>query len=384
MRSLHHNETLFVLSGVAVRLARKMGLHRDGLSLGLSPFETEERRRLWWHIVRVDFRLSELHGVTPSGDLFSGDTKLPLNIADEDLSPEMTVPPTERSGITTMVICLVCGEIIQFLRTISLAKDVRMDLLVTSDITLTEKDRIISQIEDLLERKYLRYCDPLKPLDNFAMIIAGSTICRMKLLAHSPKRLGKNGAEVSQSERELLFANAIKLLEYVNLVQETPILDKYKWQMGTSYVWNSILYVLIEARSRKIGPEIDELWQLIGVVFSKYHQMFETVTEAVYATMGKWTLEVWDDYVAAMKAEGFPEPSTPDYIDAIRRCRVPTTFYPNPKLLAESGPSTQNATAYNIPGKDEYLLPDFDAFASFDFSELPSFEMDPNEWGRWV
>ncbi|KAH8434413.1 fungal specific transcription factor domain-containing protein [Aspergillus melleus] len=60
--------TLSCWIGIAVRMAIHLRLHRDGYRLGLSPFETEQRRRLWWQLVALDKRiafspqlLTELH-----------------------------------------------------------------------------------------------------------------------------------------------------------------------------------------------------------------------------------------------------------------------------------------------------------------------------------
>jgi hypothetical protein len=39
-----------------------MGMHLDGILLGLSPFETEIRRRIWWQLRMYDFRAAELSG----------------------------------------------------------------------------------------------------------------------------------------------------------------------------------------------------------------------------------------------------------------------------------------------------------------------------------
>lgn len=387
IRSTHRSDTLFSMTGVALRLARKMGLHRDGTSLGLSPFETEERRRLWWHILHVDFRLSEVLGTKPSLDLLPGDTKIPLNITDEDLTVDMVYPPSERKGTTSMIICLIGQEITGFLRQHSSVNDVCLELFISSAFTLAEKDSLINQIEDLLERKYLRYCDPLNSLDQFAIIIARSAICKMKLMAHSPGRLAKQGIKISQSERDLLFTNARKMLEYINLVKGNPILDKFKWQLGPNHLFSTILYVLVEARDRKIGPEVDKLWQLIGEVFSRYHQIFEETTSAIYATMGKLTLKIWDDYLAAMNFEGLPEPPTPEYISAIRRCRVPSVeFSFKSTESTESRPHSINSNAYDTTQAlgQENIFSSFDAFASYDFSDLLSLDMDTNEWARWV
>ncbi|KAE9372518.1 putative fungal-specific transcription factor [Stipitochalara longipes BDJ] len=388
VRSSHRSDTIFALSGVAVRLARKMGLHRDGTSLGLSPFETEMRRRLWWHIFLVDLRLSDVLGTKPSSDLFSGDIKMPLNVADEDLNPDMVDFPPERNGMTSIIICLMRCDIIESVRKLSspFTDDVRLEILTSSEITLAQKDRMINELEDLLERKYLRYCDPTSSLHHFASIIARSSICQMKLFAHNPRRFANHGIKIPENERDLIFANATKLLEYVSLVRGNPIFDKFKWQIGTSKLWNSILYVLLEARKRRTGPEVDRLWSLIGVVLTKFPRMFEETTPPVYATIGKWTLEVWDDYLAARKAEWLPESPTPEFINAIRRCRQPGGSLSKSEAPVESGPAAADSIRYSniqLMGQDGDPLPGFDALVSYNFSDLLSFETDPNEWERW-
>lgn len=390
VRNSYRCDTLFVLSGVAIRLARKMGLHRDGTFLGLSPFETEMRRRLWWHLVHVDFRTADVLGTRPSLDLSCGDTKMPLNVDDEDLHPDMVDPPPERNGITSIAFCLIRCEIIEALRKFSTAcpGDVRWEVLYSPDVTLAKKASVISQIEDHLESKYLRYCDPSNSLHTFVSIIIRSSICKIKLFAHNPRQFANSPVKVLQSERNIVFANATKLLEYVTLMQGGyPGLEKYMWQIGTSHLWNTILYVLIEARHRKTGPEVERSWQLIGVVFSHHPQVFEESTGAVYTALGKWTLEVWDDYLAASKAEGLPEPSTPEYINAIRRCRRPAieSLSRTKDLAADSGPVTRNSFGYNETQSQRYEgdLPEFEPFESYDFPNLLSFEMDPNEWVQW-
>jgi hypothetical protein len=47
-----HDDSRFVwtMTGLATRIANALGIHRDGAQFGLSPFETEMRRRLWWQV----------------------------------------------------------------------------------------------------------------------------------------------------------------------------------------------------------------------------------------------------------------------------------------------------------------------------------------------
>lgn len=100
----------WILNGVTVRIAQKMGLHRDGELLGLPPFETEMRRRLWWRIVLLDAMYALMSGLGHSLLPRSWDTKTPLNVNDSDLYPTMTVIQP-RDSPTDMIFCLICCEI---------------------------------------------------------------------------------------------------------------------------------------------------------------------------------------------------------------------------------------------------------------------------------
>jgi hypothetical protein len=57
---------IWTLTGLAVRIAQTLGIHRDGSHFGLLPFEIEMRRRLWWQVCILDARASEDHGCDPT------------------------------------------------------------------------------------------------------------------------------------------------------------------------------------------------------------------------------------------------------------------------------------------------------------------------------
>lgn len=64
----HHDPRIsWTLSGVAIRLAQNFGLHREDSLFGLSKFEIEMRRRLWWQIAILD---------APSAEDYSGEYNL--------------------------------------------------------------------------------------------------------------------------------------------------------------------------------------------------------------------------------------------------------------------------------------------------------------------
>ncbi|KAI1478015.1 putative C6 transcription factor [Daldinia eschscholtzii] len=391
VRKSYRHDTLFVLSGVAIRLARKMGLHRDGSLLGLSPFETEMRRRLWWHLIHVDFRLADILGTRPSLDLVSTDIKLPLNVSDEDLNPNMTNEPTERNGITAITFCLIRCEIFKALERFlpNPVHGAHWEALRGTDLSLAEKDRMIDQVEEYLETKYLRHCDPLDSLHTFISIMVRSSIGKMRVFAHSPRSSPNRPIKMPQSERNLVFSNCTKLLEYLTVLHGgLNNMEKYMWQIGTSYLWGTMLFVLIETRNRKKGPEVDKTWRLIGEVYSHYPQIFEESTSPVFAAIGKWTLQVWYECAAAIKAEGRPEPPMPQYIEKIRRCRelsMDSQLKPKgPAVNFEPiTPSSFDYSREQPQGCEGGNFGDFESFGSYDFSDLLTLQMGSNDWIQW-
>lgn len=67
---------IWTLTGLAVRIAQTLGIHRDGSHFGLTPFNIEMRRRLWWQVCILDARSSEDHGCDPTIVEAQFDTKM--------------------------------------------------------------------------------------------------------------------------------------------------------------------------------------------------------------------------------------------------------------------------------------------------------------------
>jgi hypothetical protein len=389
MRGHYQADSMFILSGIAVRIARRMGIHRDGSNLGLLPFETEMRRRLWWHIVHFDCRTSDLAGTKPSMDLFLGDSKMPLNVEDEDLELEMADPPKERTGITSIVLCLIRCDIIEFLRLIGspqkLSND-RWDNLSSPCITLAEKDSFINQMEDRMEMKYLRYSDPSNTLHLFSSILVRSSICKMKLFAHNPRQFATDGLKVPQTSRDIIFVNGMKFLEYSILVKNNESLRKFTSQLSITYLWDPLLYVLIEARYRKIGTEVSHAWQLISEVFDNYPRIWEETTDMLHHVLGKMILKVWNECVVEWKATVLSELATPEFITIIRRYLAPTKISSSTNEL-----NTTTSTIVNLPNQKEAgnlsydgdSILNFGSMDSYDFSKLLSFDLEPDDWIQW-
>jgi hypothetical protein len=116
VREIYEPRAVWSLTGVAVRIAQSMGLERDGVYLGLPPFETEMRRRVWWLLKSSDFRTAELCGLTKFRDLDMGaeSTKWPTNVNDDQLYPSMPSLAAESNTITDIVFVSLRYELVKF------------------------------------------------------------------------------------------------------------------------------------------------------------------------------------------------------------------------------------------------------------------------------
>lgn len=110
---------IWTLTGLVVRIAQTIGIHRDGSHFGLPAFEVEMRRRLWWQVGILDTRASEDHGCDPTIIEQSFDTQMPLNINDVDIWPGISELPPEKVGCTDMSFCLIRFEVANTFRRIN-------------------------------------------------------------------------------------------------------------------------------------------------------------------------------------------------------------------------------------------------------------------------
>ncbi|CAE7171712.1 unnamed protein product [Rhizoctonia solani] len=95
--------------GAAVRTAHALGLHRDGAKLGLDPFQTEYRRRIWSYLYHADRTHALLLGRPHSIQDDYTDTMPPMNIEDSELliataSPLRPHPLSQPTHMTFVIL----------------------------------------------------------------------------------------------------------------------------------------------------------------------------------------------------------------------------------------------------------------------------------------
>jgi hypothetical protein len=97
LRRDDHHSKVWLMNGVTLRVAMRMGYHRDPSNFPeMSPFQSEMRRRLWHILNMMDTLISFAIGLPSMLRRVESDVRAPRNFYDHDLSPSATDLPKER------------------------------------------------------------------------------------------------------------------------------------------------------------------------------------------------------------------------------------------------------------------------------------------------
>lgn len=362
---------------------------------------------MWWQIIVLDTQAAELSGSGASVLAHLWDTKIPLNLNDSDLYPQMTESPIEHTGPTEMMFCKLRYQVGEFFRTAKSVSVIGGSWHSLSDlqIPVAEKDKAISEIEKLVEDKFLRYCDPAIPLHLLTSIVARAVVCQLRVLAHHPSRRPGGEGDMSANEINLLFTNSLKTIEYDNLAQSSTNIRRFLWHVDVHFQWLAFVYLLSQLRCRTIGEEADRAWQQVGETFHNRPEIITDSKNALHTAISSLTIRAWEARVAAsggaIQYRG--EESLPEFISLLyaRRTaikgeiavdsmtshnlhRQPTSIMRHMEqgTTSESSPTFQQNCMPVTSGYPDSSA--FDNLSSDHVGPLPRADsFSPMDWAQW-
>lgn len=392
---------MWILTGIAGRIAQRLGLHRDGEALGLPPFEVEIRRRLWWQVLFIDGFAEKLAGT--GGNVLYGDTKPPSNLNDSDLFQGMKELPKEHEGATEMMFFLIRCNVGEFLKRQSKSAsnfDGVWNKLTTPLMSVAAKDKAIDELDALFQRKFIQYCDLSIPWHFLCKYLARTIIFMMKFMARSPEQYGPGSTAVMpQSEKDKLFDLAIQMMDFQSNGYTMKEMQGFLWHANLHFQWKAFIYVISELRYRADRPEADSAWKLIETVYSYHPNLVKEVSKrALPVAVGNLTLKAWDAYLAA---RGMPERGEPYFIQVLR-ARQPkragtsmssSSPQPNASIqLPETPPTFGSPSNMPTENSSQQLDPlesfqwDSNLTASLDETRVPGLtplDADQMNWSAW-
>ena len=324
---------VFCMIGIALRIAQRMGLHRDPGGYGLPPFEVEQRRRLWWTLVGYDRRIGEMTGSTVTALSSNGDCKMPLNVNDSDLHMDGTEMPTPHKGPTEMLFALARIEMSMAVSSNSNrdgqaastpdskggagAKSEQKAAgptiqLATADSPTYTLDGFCAHIEGT----YLAQCDNKIPLHFFTLTMTRQALCKMRVLNFLVRMNNAEAMPLKEVEREDLFLQATQMIEYDNVVQSSESLKPFQWYARHHFPFPAYMFIVQELRTRTTGPEVERAWDAIASNY-ELRGLINNFHNPMHFAFKNNFIKAWDAHRSAQQAIG-KQPATPRFIAVLQ------------------------------------------------------------------
>ena len=320
VRDVYTPRANWTLTGVAVRIAQGMGLERDGKYLGLSPFETEIRRRIWFQLKSHDSRAAELCGLAKYRDPDVGPQRAewPTNVNDEQLYHSMSELPLHSDRLTDAVFVVTRCEMGKFAATRVAA--LRQEGKHPSQMNLDhsgknkeDRESMIQGLEEAIETKHLRYCDPSQPLHFVTMLVARYGLNVARFLMHHPRNWG-NFEQTPLGERQKIWEICLKLIEQQVMLQTNPSIKQFAWNAPWYRQWHAFIHVLDILRADPEVIDVNRAWRLIGETYDNNPEMIEDMRKPVHAAVGHLCLKAYEDREVLLRSRGVPVSSLPSFI----------------------------------------------------------------------
>ena len=326
------SELTITLTGIAMRLGQKLGLHRNQSNSKLSFFEREMRVRLWWPLCGFWSRFNMTQATAMKGSMLEvGDVRLPLNVNDADLHPDMTEAPVESNRPTEMLCVLMKLELPNWFRSSPVSMNTFENILQTGSVggrvSRVPEDHAIKKVNSIYGEKYLRYLDTRIPLHGLTRAMIYLSVSRMRFKIHHPRgRLTNSNAEevrLSTAESDVLFHSALDMLEMIDYCSQTKFSSHMSIYTASSFQVDALIYTLSELRCRCSGDRVAIAWRLVEDIYSRNPQLVDEPHNTFYVALGDLAIEAWETRKKELLVtQGLRESDiTPRFIHSLKRQR---------------------------------------------------------------
>lgn len=229
-------------------------------------------------------------------------------------------------------------------------------------------ERLIDEVEGLIETKFLRYCDILNPLHFLTTGIVRSATNAVRLRTRMPPLMKQT---ISDAQRRDLCTLAQRILDTNSAIYGNPSMKKFRWHMQAFFLWDALLCILLSLA--KVGfystSELDTTWNKVAEVYSNHEELI-TGKRALHVTIGKVTLKAW---LANPPSNSSPEPA---FITALHAQREPKV---NRQQESVDDMGDINGFANVVSVFDEL----FDNIDGTDLNLYSDFSLGSSDWTFW-
>ncbi|KAM0817761.1 hypothetical protein AB5N19_03568 [Seiridium cardinale] len=338
------------LMSLLIRLNQSLGLYAGGFhSSAVSLFEMEIYRRLWWTASTLDLSYAERDGTELIIDPRACHPDYPLNIGDEDISPDMKSFSCSREGVTGMAFIIAQYQICSLARrTRHSAGQEILGPLDANPRTQALKELLYTGYKPLSEELCIPYADHYGefPCGTDHSIIDRFTQAAMCLAAYQSMRLSAAEQDVNKV-RDLLLSPSIEVVECIALFHTEPKYKRFHWALRSSEYLQAIGYLAIEICQ---GPSSMRTMRAHGALRTILHDttLWKYIKVSQHTTLGILLKRLMAKTKRTTKLEdGNPEMENESSLSQARMLSdfLQETIIPECRGIVAGCPPTQNHDA---------------------------------------
>ncbi|KAH8772687.1 fungal-specific transcription factor domain-containing protein [Diaporthe sp. PMI_573] len=322
LQGRYNRHASWILNGVVIRIAQKMGLHRDGEMLGLKPFETEMRRRLWWQIIMLDSKYAILSGLSHTLLPRGWDTREPKNISDADLLPTAKEPIQDQAGPTDMILVLAVFKIAKnLIQAPDMEAILIMDELECKTAMQSEKIEqyrtIVRQLKQDFENLFQKFSSPTAgDLHKLARQIGDHIMSKLcPLIEASAEGRDPNGEVLDQSSNT--FRVAVDSTSHVVEQHKIANYPAWDWFHRLHFQLDIFAYLVGQLGHRTSGRLVDHAWEIVEQVYKYYPEFYDT-SQRVYHQLAYFLFKAWRRREEVLRARLGHPPEVPYCVQKLR------------------------------------------------------------------
>ncbi|KAH7133751.1 fungal-specific transcription factor domain-containing protein [Dactylonectria macrodidyma] len=318
--------SLSAILGVAIRIAQRMGLHNESDNTKCPPLEAEMRRRLWWSLVVFDSRIGELADHKSTGISPTWNCRIPLNINESELRLEMKELPPLQLKSTEALFVVVRSEMSDFLRHTAFYLDFSSPALKplakNAQHGPVPEGSELDSLEELINNKYLKFCDPEIPLHYITIWTARGTLAKWRIVEYFWSSF-ESSTKPSDSELDAIMVHTIAMLESDTKLMTSPLTKGYLWLLEKYFPLPAYMQIARDLRQRPVSDQAERAWEVMSDNFdARFRTKFDTSHSPIFKFFNKIIIEVWKTRAAELKRLG--EVATPPVI--VTRINEATTM----------------------------------------------------------
>ncbi|KAI9687577.1 MAG: hypothetical protein M1822_002187 [Bathelium mastoideum] len=290
-------QSLSSMLSVAIRIAQRMGLHSESACAKCNPLEAEMRRRLWWSLVLFDNRIGEMAQHKTASLSPAWDCRIPRNLDDSDLRPEMKDLPAAQEKPTEALFAVARSDIGDFTRSTmyhldftnptlkSLVKDARRSALPAGGEVVV--------LEKVIEEKYLKFCDPEVPLHFMTIWTTRAYLAKCRLEEYW-STFPDWSVSQTEAQRDAAISYALSRLECDTKITSSPLTKGFSWLTHCYFPFPSYLFISQDLRRRPASKQAERAWEVMSDNYRAHFDFTDGMLSPFFKIFAKLVLQAWE------------------------------------------------------------------------------------------